>query len=54
MKNIFIGISMLVLAFYLLFQQTQQQQELIEKNRFENPGDGTSGNYRFERKFSFT
>ena len=43
MKNIFIGISMLVLAFYLLFQQTQQQQELIEKNRFENPGDGTSG-----------
>ena len=36
MKNIFIGISMLVLAFYLLFQQTQQQQELSEKNRFEN------------------
>jgi hypothetical protein len=31
MKNIFIGISMLVLAFYLLFQQTQQQQELSEK-----------------------
>ena len=45
MKNIFIGISMLVLAFYLLFQQTQQQQELSEKNRFENPGAGTSGNF---------
>ena len=44
MKNIFIGISMLVLAFYLLFQQTQQQQELIEKNRFENPGVGSTGN----------
>jgi YidC/Oxa1 family membrane protein insertase len=44
MKNIFIGISMLVLAFYLLFQQTQQQQELIDKNRFENPGVGSTGN----------
>jgi YidC/Oxa1 family membrane protein insertase len=44
MKNIFIGISMLVLAFYLLFQQTQQQQELIDKNRFENQGVGSTGN----------
>ena len=44
MKNIFIGISMLVLAFYLLFQQTQQQQELSEKNRFESPGVGSTGN----------
>ena len=51
MKNIFIGISMLVLAFYLLFQQTQQQQELSEKNRFENPGAGTSGNFDSNESF---
>jgi hypothetical protein len=51
MKNIFIGISMLVLAFYLLFQQTQQQQELSEKNRHENPGAGTSGNFDSNESF---
>ena len=33
MKNILIGISMLVLAFFLLWEQGQQQQEFIEQAR---------------------
>ena len=33
MKNILIGISMLLLAFFLLWEQGQQQQELIDQAR---------------------
>ena len=40
-----------MLAFYLLFQQTQQQQELSDNNRFENLGNGTSGNYDSNESF---
>ena len=33
MKNILIGIGMLVLAFYMLWEQGKQQQEFLEQNR---------------------
>ena len=33
MKNILIGVGMLVLAFYLLWEQGKQQQDFAEKRR---------------------
>lgn len=48
MKNILIGISMLVLAFYLLWEQGVQQQELIDNSIFadENTSNGFQGETR--------
>jgi hypothetical protein len=33
MKNILIGVGMLVLAFYMLWEQGKKQQEYMEENR---------------------
>ncbi|MDG0964169.1 MAG: YidC/Oxa1 family insertase periplasmic-domain containing protein [Opitutales bacterium] len=48
MKNILIGISMLVLAFYLLWEQGMQQQELIDNSIVadENVSIATQGETR--------
>jgi YidC/Oxa1 family membrane protein insertase len=48
MKNILIGISMLVLAFYLLWEQGMQQQDLIDNSIVadENASSRTQGEAR--------
>ena len=33
MKNILIGVGMLILAFYMLWEQGKQSQEFLEQNR---------------------
>ncbi|WP_407677464.1 YidC/Oxa1 family insertase periplasmic-domain containing protein [Candidatus Seribacter sulfatis] len=53
MKNILIGISMLVLAFYLLWEQGMQQQDLIDNSIVadENASSRNQGETRISAQF---
>jgi len=53
MKNILIGISMLVLAFYLLWEQGMQQQDLIDNSIVadENASSRNQGETRISPQF---